>query len=131
MKSGQIGNTKVWMLVAALAVAIAAVVFFGSNYPPDSEMASGTIVPAERYRSEQLSSDDVVLGDETIAQVMQTELYQMIISDADFASMLQSDQFRDLLANDQFRGLLANDQFRDLLASDQFRDLLASDQFRE
>ena len=64
MKSGQNGNTKVWMLVAALAVAIAAVVFFGSNYPPDSEMAAGTIVPAERYRSDQIAKEDVVLGDE-------------------------------------------------------------------
>ncbi len=97
MKSGQIGNTKVWMLVAALAVAIAAVVFFGGNYPPDSEMASGTIVPAERYRADQITSDDVVLGDESLAQFMQTDEFELLINNEVFMEAISEKALQQAL----------------------------------
>ena len=111
MKSGQNGNTKVWMLVAALAVAIAAVVFFGSNYPPDSEMASGTIVPAERYRADQITSDDVMLGDESIAQFMQTDEFELLVNDEIFMEAISQDAFQAALNDQNFQAALGDSNF--------------------
>ena len=65
MKSYQTGSSKVWVLVAVLAAAIGAVLYLGGVYPPGDQSVSGTIVPAERYRANQITSDDVVLGDES------------------------------------------------------------------
>ena len=64
MKSRQLGSSKIFMLIAALAVAIGAILYFGGDIPQDGTNASGTIVPAERYRANQIDSSDVVLGDE-------------------------------------------------------------------
>ncbi len=60
MKNTQQGNTKIYMLVGALVVAAGAVVFFSDNFKPAGENAAGTIVPAERYRTNQISKDDVI-----------------------------------------------------------------------
>ena len=65
-------NQKVWMVVAGLAIVIGGVAFLGGDFPTGSDQAAGTIVPAERYRGEQISDNDVQLGDESVAQLMNT-----------------------------------------------------------
>ena len=73
-------NQKTLIVVAGLAVVIGGDVFLGGDFPTGSDQASGTIVPAERYRGEQISSSDVELGDESIAQLMQTDLFEQIVT---------------------------------------------------
>ena len=67
MRTSQTGSTKVWILVVALAAAVSAILYVGTYWPPGEEGVSGTIVPAERYRSNQISSEDVILGEEESA----------------------------------------------------------------
>ena len=81
-------NQKTWIVIAGLAVVIGGVAYLGDDFPSGSDQASGTIVPAERYRGEQISSNDVELGDESVAQLMQTDLFQQIVSDASFAEAI-------------------------------------------
>ncbi len=69
-----VSNHKTWIVVGVLAVVIGGVAFLGDDFPPGSDQASGTIVPAERYRGEQISKSDVELGDESVSQLMQTDL---------------------------------------------------------
>ena len=57
----QNGNAKVWLLIGALVVVVGAILYFDDNFPPSGKDASGTIVPAERYRADQISGEDVVL----------------------------------------------------------------------
>ena len=45
-------NQRTWILVAVLAVAVAGIVYLGDDFPIGSDQASGTIVPAERYRGD-------------------------------------------------------------------------------
>ena len=42
-------------------------------------------MPADRYRGDQITSDDVRLGDEAVAQVMQTDIFELLVSDAALA----------------------------------------------
>ena len=77
MKSRQAGNSKVWVLVAVLAAAIGAVLYVGGIFPPGEQNVSGTIVPAERYRANQINSDDVVLGDEEASGSGSTQTEQL------------------------------------------------------
>ena len=53
---------KVYLLVVVLVVIGAAIMFFSDGMSPNAEDTSGTIVPAERYRADQIGSEDVVLG---------------------------------------------------------------------
>ena len=122
-------NQKTLIVVAALAVVIGGVAFFASDMP-SGEQASGTIVPAERYRGEQITSDDVELGDEGLSQLMQTDLFEQIVNDAAFAEAMRSEAFRSAMASDSFRNAMASDSYRNALANDSFRNAMASDSFR-
>ncbi len=42
--------------------ALAAVAYFGMNFPADSGDAAGTVTPAERYRAEQPGVNQIQLG---------------------------------------------------------------------
>ncbi len=68
-KGGALRSRKVWI---GAGVAVAAVLVLMSsgvvNFPPDGKDASGTIVPAQRYRAPQNSANDVKLGDPALTQ---------------------------------------------------------------
>ena len=112
MSRNENNKSRMAAIVGMFTVVIAAVAYFGVKYPIPGDQASGTIAPAERYRGEQISSDDIVLGDESVARVMQTDVYQRIISDAGFAEALSNEAFRESLNNEAFRLALSNEAFR-------------------
>jgi len=112
-------------MIVAFVIAIAVVAYVGVKYTVPGDDAAGTVAPADRYRGEQISGDDVTLDDETMAQVMQTDVYQMIVSDASFAEAMQTDAFRQALSNEVFQQALSNDLFREVLSNDVFRQALA------
>jgi hypothetical protein len=124
-------RTKIWLAVVGV-VLVAGVAYVANIYPPSDETLVGSVVPAERYRAETSSTglSRQTLGDESIAQFMQTDLYQQIVSDRALAALFASDAFRQALASDQFRQALASDNFKQALASDNFKQAMASDQFR-
>ena len=117
-------NQKTWIVIVGLAIVIGGVAFLGNDFPAGDDQASGTIVPAERYRGEQIASDDVELGDESVAQLMQTDLFEQIVSDPAFAEAMRSDAFRAAMASDAFRTAMASDAFRTAMSSDSFADSL-------
>ena len=61
--------------VAALVV----VAYFGVNHPAGDEVA-GTVAPAERYRAEQISADNIDLGDQSVQDFMQSDLFAKLSS---------------------------------------------------
>jgi len=78
---------------AAVAVGIAAIVF---DYPPKSQDVMGTIAPAERYRAPQAGAEAVKLGDQTIAQLMQSDAFDRIVKDPELSAFAKQSAVRDL-----------------------------------
>ncbi len=73
-KGGTSRNRGIWIGAGIAAAALAAVMSSGVvNFPPDGKDASGTIVPAQRYRAPQNSASDVKLGDPAAAQSRQAD----------------------------------------------------------
>ena len=103
--------------VAALAV----VAYFGMNNPP-GEGVSGTVAPAERYRADQISADDIDLGDQAVQDFMQSDLFAKLTTDEALRDAFANDAVRDALANDAVRDALANEAVRDAFANDAMRD---------
>jgi hypothetical protein len=57
------GSSKYGWMIAGSVVAIVAVVYFSFYYPPaPADDAQGTIGAAQKYRSEQITDKDVVIG---------------------------------------------------------------------
>ena len=76
---------KMYLTTAGvLAVGLAAY-GLGRVYPPLGPTA-GTIAPAERYVSSQVSEGDVTLGDTSVPELMQTDAFEMITKDPEFCA---------------------------------------------
>ena len=76
---------------AGIAIGAVAVVVAGAYYfdiPPSADNLSGTITPAERYRApQQVTAADVKLGDQTIAQLLQSDAVVKLIKDPEFQAL--------------------------------------------
>jgi hypothetical protein len=78
-------HTKRIMLVGGgLAVIVAGVIVVGRLVPTQGASVMGTVVPAERYHSSQVSDADVKLGDTGVAQLMQTDTFERMVKDPEF-----------------------------------------------
>ena len=138
--SEQTTNSKMPLILAGLAIVIAAVAYFGTRQSVPADQAAGTVAPpfqcaatvdprgrgAATRGGEQITADDVQLGDQAVAQLMQTDLYQKIVTDAEFASALQNDSFQALLSNDALRSALGSGDLRNALSNGDMRQSLAS-----
>ena len=122
-------NNKI-LALCALAAGIGAVGYFGFGINANDTDMVGTIAPAKRYQAATVGEADVKLGDQSVAQFMQSDAFRIIQSDAKLAEAMRSDSFRQAMASDSFRSVMASDSFRQAMASDSFRVALASDSFR-
>ncbi len=78
-------NSRVMLLTAGAIVAIVAVVYFALFYPPvDSQDTQGTIGAAKKWRSEQITDQDVKL------EGVQASESTMAIADASDATELKN-----------------------------------------
>ncbi|MEJ2128387.1 MAG: hypothetical protein P8X81_06035, partial [Woeseiaceae bacterium] len=106
-----------------------AIAYFGLTNPPGDAL-TGAVAPAERYRAEQISADDIELGDQSLQDFMQTDVFTSLTSDAAFSAAISSEAFRAALNSEQFRAALNSEQFRAAMNSEQFRAAMNSEQFR-
>lgn len=125
-------SPKLWAAIGGIAV-LAGVGYIVKAYGPFEDSLSGSVVPAERYRADikpTILATPPPLGDQSVPQFMQTDLYQQLVSDTTVASALASDAFREAFADPSLRDAFANQSFRDALANEQFRALMADDALR-
>jgi len=69
MASNSLNKRNLWIGASVLALTAMGVAVGGGYFPPNSHQTAGTIVPAERYRAQQVGSSDVRLGDQSIPHV--------------------------------------------------------------
>jgi hypothetical protein len=91
--------------VAASAVLIAG---FLLKFPPAGENAVGTVAPAQRYRAEQIKAGDVKLGDQTVAQLMQSDSFERIVRDPKMRALAQDPAFEALARSEALAAILRN-----------------------
>jgi hypothetical protein len=89
------GNRKLWA-GGAVAVLVVGVAIFTFDYPPKGEDVVATIVPAERYQAPQAGAEAIKLGDQTIAQLMQSDAFDRLIKDPEMQSLAKDANMRAL-----------------------------------
>jgi hypothetical protein len=114
-------NTKTIVVAGAIAALVGGVAYYGASTGVrnalDEAQTAGTIVPAERYRGESLTSEDVTLGDQEIQSLLQTDEFASLIADPDFAALMADGQFKALAADGAFRALSQDGRWQALMAS--------------
>ncbi|MDZ4730000.1 MAG: hypothetical protein SH820_08680, partial [Xanthomonadales bacterium] len=86
MRTKNTGVSKLAVLLVTIGLAFAAVMVLSGAWPPGEGNMAGTIAPAERYQSDQISDEDVVLGDESVAKIMQTDEFEQSVNSTEVAS---------------------------------------------
>jgi uncharacterized protein YjbI with pentapeptide repeats len=88
-------NRKLWA-GGAVAVLIVGVAIFTFDYPPKGGDVVATIVPAERYQAPQAGAEAIKLGDQSIAQLMQSDAFDRMIKDPEMQSLAKEANMRAL-----------------------------------
>jgi hypothetical protein len=101
-------KSTLWIGIGAAAAAAIVAGVLLVQWPPDAKNAQGTIVPAQRYRAEQIKAEDVKLGDQAVTQFMQTEAFERMVKDPQVRAMALDPDFQALAKNGQLNGLLMN-----------------------
>ena len=79
----------IWTAVSAAIVAVG-VGYFVFDIPPTDQVA-GTITPAQRYRADQpLTTQDVKLADQSVAQALQNDAVVKLIKDPNFQAIAKN-----------------------------------------
>lgn len=84
---------KMW-IGGGLVVVAAVISIVAFDYPPQAAGVLGTIMPAERYRAPQSGAEAIKLGDQSIAQLMQTDAFDRAVKDPQLKALAQDANMR-------------------------------------
>lgn len=84
-----------WGVAAAAAVVLIA--FAVTGYPPIDRGVEGVIGAAKRYQSDQISTPDVVLGDVSAQQFLQSDEFARLLKDPASVRLLSDRSVREAL----------------------------------
>src|SRR5438270_8759176 len=102
-------HNRKMILTSAAVIAVGFGAYgLGRVYPPAGPSA-GTIAPAQRYVSSQLSDSDVTLGDTAVPQLMQTDAFELFVHDPQFRALAGSPGFKAIAGNSQLMSALLAD----------------------
>src|SRR3954453_17729851 len=119
MASSLSNQQKMYLTTAGILAFGVAAYGLGRVYPPLGP-SEGTVGPADRYVSAQVSEGDVTLGDTSVAELMQTDAFDLMVHDANFRALAASPGFQALAGQPQvLAAVMANPQAFSALAKDR------------
>ena len=115
-----VSNNRKMILSGAAVLAFGVAAYgLGRVYPPLGP-SEGTVAPADRYVSSQVTEADVTLGDTAVPELMQTDAFELMVHDANFRALAESPGFQALAGQPQvMAALMSNPQAFAALAKDR------------
>jgi hypothetical protein len=87
-QNGNLRRRNIWIGIGLAAVGAVLFGHYVLEIPQGGENLSGTVAPAQRYRSDsQVKPTDVRLGDQSISQLLQNEDVDRLIKDPGFQAL--------------------------------------------
>ena len=118
------------LFALAAAAALVAAVFTTLGWPPALPGTEGTIGAAKRHQAQQMTAQDVKLGDTTTQEFLQSEVVARLMKDAGARAALADANVRAALADGRLRAALADASVREALADAGVRAVLADANLR-
>ena len=101
-------KNRMYLTTASVLLVGVAAYGLGRVYPPMGPSA-GTVAPAQRYVSAQVSDADVTLGDTSVPELMQTDAFQVMVKDPNFRQLAGDPGFAALASNRAAMAAIAAD----------------------
>ena len=111
---------QVFALVGIAVIALVAVTYFGVLQRPKDDEVAGAIGAAQRYNADQMTDGDVVLSDQEIQTFMQSEVFHRLLEDPEFANLIADPEFAKLAAQPDFTRIIADPRFAELMGGQGF-----------
>src|SRR5215469_10734994 len=92
-------NSKIAIALTGLVLVGGGAYVLTQQFPPHGGTVVGTITPAQRYRSAQISDADVQLGDASVPTLMQSDAFQLMVKNPSFRAMARDPNFSALAQN--------------------------------
>jgi hypothetical protein len=129
-RTGDPRMAKKALIGIAAAAAIAVAVFTTLGWPPALPGTEGTIGAAKRHQAQQMTAQDVKLGDTTTQEFLQSEVVARLMKDAGARAALADANVRAALADGRLRAALADASVREALSDAGVRAVLADANLR-
>jgi len=87
MRESNTSNKRKALVAVGIFAVLLVAFFIIKNLPPSDKDVGGTIggvEKADKYRSEQISEEDIVLEDAEIQAILQSDEFQKLIRDEQF-----------------------------------------------
>jgi hypothetical protein len=135
-KQGEMAMTRKAMWGVAAAAAILLGVFVIKGFPPVGHGTEGTVGAAKKYEAPQIAANDVVVGDASVQEFLQSEDFDRLAKDPDARSLmtdaalkpyLRDARFADALKDVDVRNVLTNQAVAAIYADSIARDLLKAE----
>src|SRR6476646_11651776 len=99
-------NSRKMILTGAAVIAVGIGAYgLGRVYPPLGP-SEGTVGPADRYVSAQVTEADVTLGDTAVPELMQTDAFELMVHDPNFRALAATPGFKALAGQPQVMAAL-------------------------
>lgn len=115
------------ILIGIAIVAVIAVAYIAFDNSGSDEYARGTIgaadtviagvEPADRHRSEQITPDDVQLGDTELQRFLQSEIVEELIQNPSFARAIQEQAVKAAMEEGWTEAIFESEETREALAA--------------
>jgi hypothetical protein len=116
------GRQKVWGVVGALTLVVGVIGYL--DLGSENSYLIGAIAPAERYQDNTITADDVVLGNDDIAQLLQSDTFMQLIEDESFAQLMVDNRMQALMADGRLLALMADIRWQALMADGRLPALM-------
>jgi hypothetical protein len=114
---GEKAMTRKAMWGVAAAAAILLGVFVIRGFPPVGRGTEGTVGAAKKYEAPQIAAKDVVVGDASVQEFLQSEEFDRLAKDPEARSVLTSDELRLQFKKAEFVDAIKNRDVRDTLTN--------------
>lgn len=109
-----ITRKAMWGLAAAAAIILAGFMARG-GFPTVDRGTEGAIGAAKKYQAPQLAASDVVTGDASVQEFLQSDTFDRLIKDPEAVALLSNAALRDSLSHKQFADAIRSSAVRDNL----------------
>lgn len=129
-KSGSSNRRNILLGLGLAAAGLVVIGYYTLDFPSGGDKLAGTIAPAERYRAPQIQQQDVTLGNQDVALLMQSEAFERLAKNPEFQALIADEGFLALAQNtDAMQAVMENAYAFSQLAQNKaaFRALAGND----